>query len=728
EEKKEDEKVEDKEEEKKEDEKVEDKEEEKKEDEKVEDKEEEKKEEEKKEDEKVEDKEEEKKEDEKVEDKEEEKKEDEKVENLTGTVSNGVKPVEDVKVTVYEELPNNEEKIIATNITDDKGRFSFSLEVNKTYKVEALLINEDNQLYYKKISSIELDKNKELELDLEQKYVIEVAVTDNRLVQIGGVQVRPVINGIEGDIARTNNLGKTYCYLLNEDIDEYTKVGLNVYYDNYGVNASSPELIYRHLEETIFEEGEFEGSIYININNALEKKINGVVRNEKGKLAKNVTVKLFERRGITEDSWIEKEVGEVKTNEKGKYSFDIPDNNTIYQVEVNDINENGNSVISDIVEARFIDFDDLVAKEDYVLNIEVKDKDGIPVKDAEVHLNNVSGIRKRKTDNFGKVAIYNKDWQPGKHIVEVIVDEGNEAKKQTKEIEIEIYEGVYKNNIVVEFDNLSVNKRLVTVKVDRKQVQVGKRNVAIEQVCIRGDGWEEYGNIVNGEAIIFIPKEYDDQFVEVVIKGELGVEVYKENIALDGLLINKTIEMSNVPRYILKGEILHDEEVEIPENLTIKIRKKILNFMTMEVASIKAVEDEFEQKQLVDGEYLVAIEYKNNEGKTYKNTEKVVIDKADKNITIEPIEVGYINVQVVDEDTEKAVQHISVGLMDNDLGITFEEELVNRQGSVTFKEGIKYGTKMSLAIISEDDYEIVSGNNFEYNNKNMSIVMKVRKK
>lgn len=580
---------------------------------------------------------------------------------LSGKVTFQGEPVEYARVNVFDDSIVDGDNFVTGIETDKDGNFSFYVKSGKTYWIEAWITDEDGNGYH--ISKTDINMNQDytgITLELEQKYVANFNVVDKNGVAMSDIMVRPVVDGKENGWSYTDNYGFAQRYLWDWDWNQEALFGFNFYTDE-----SNSQLVYSMPEELSYEKDKYTQEFDVVLAQyGLDQEITGYVKKLDGTPAKNTSIELYEREIKHAYGWSSRRVAETTTDEEGKYTFKVPDNKKVYHVEVHSRDTQGNTWVTDTVEARFVHEQDAIIRQAYGIDFEVVDKNNMPIRDAEIRVYHNNGDSGTNTGSNGKASIYRPSMEPGTYLIEVTVGEGENAKVQVRQITMT--EGTYNYSEKFKFDNVETNNRLAIIEVIGDYVTVGNREIRVAEVGVQGENWGQWTKVENGKAVITIPEEYADNEVRIIVAGPNGERLYHEgNISFTENTLEKKLDLRNLPKYTVDGQVAlmtTEGMIQVTTGAMISVEVGTWDGERINIGNHVSDEIGFTQDNLVGADYYFVATYTDENDQQYMCTEHIDVYNNRNSFVMELLPVVKVNVTVVDADTNETLSDVPLEL------------------------------------------------------------------
>lgn len=612
-----------------------------------------------------------------------------------------------VKITT-----RKEDNYVVHGTTDEEGYYSFFVPACELYNIEAWLEDEDGYGYHVKNRNIpKVHESKTVNLDLIKRHVVNFKVVDKNDVPVRNIEIVPMVNGKQDGWSYTDNFGEATRYLW----DEEAKYGFEFY--------ANGKLVYS-IPESIQADEAYKKDMYIKLDTiGLDNTIEGQVLNEAdNKPLANTKVYLYELIANGPDSSSTYDVATTITDEKGFYSFNIPDVKKTYLVEVHTKTEEGNYYASQDVDARFTAHTGLLVKQAYGVKITVVDKNDVPMPWVRVGLEYPQGGHSyTNTNSDGSKDIFGYHIEPGLHVVKAMIED------DVKVHGLQIVEGKYNYEVVFKYDNIVENRRIANISIDEKSIQVGDITIPIHSVRMIGvneannpdaGSWGVGNEVINGKATLVIPEDCKGDKVTLEVLGQNDEILYtKENVSFTEAILNYNINLKDLPRHTLTGQVLLNGEVTTGAAITINMVGHGYEDTTVGKTDTKA--NLYTQENLVEGRYLVRAEVTTGSA-LYVATSRVDVD-ADTNLDMELKEARTIKVKVEDEAGNAITNTgVEINFMGNNGEHVYYTVRTNDKGELEIIEGLEVGQEIWFWVrrdngISyetlQDNFKIEDGDN-----------------
>lgn len=611
---------------------------------------------------------------------------------------------EGAMIEIYE-VTNQGNQYIKTVYTDENGAYSVNLGSGKTYRIEAWLNDGDNNGYFYsgKISTLTQNLNG-YNFTLDQYPVANITVVDENDHPIKDVKIVPVMDGKEDGWSYTGYTGNEIRYLWGDD---ETTFNFNVYLADVKVEPST--VIKDITVGEVKEKYGYRFDLKVELPFTIPSTVTGKLVSESGEVFKNYPVSLVRNKYSLDHG--SKWVSEVATttDSEGVFTFENIDTNLAedeyYTLSVSSRDENGNSYNADnrsqSLYALQANGNQIKLQQTYGVVVKVIDKDGKPVRDADVELSATTS-----NGNYGYST--NTNYQGIADIHATYIEPINntlvvEYKGQAVVTNVQMTEGNYNYETVVQLDNISISGKMATIKLADHSVTVGDQTITASQVCIEGSNGDYWSDIdSSGEAVIILPEDYNKD-LKLYVVGSDGETIYRDKIDILDNQFSQTIKLSDVPKYTVSGELRvvttsQSYTVTTGASISVNTNGNFFGNLGTPIATSESTESGYTQSNLVSSaSYIVTARYE-KEGKKYIGRRTLFA----KDVSDGQVEDRIENINLA-EATE-----VSIKFQDNNRNVLSNAEVyvnnerfrTNNNGYLTYEMGI--GEKVNF---------YVSGNN-----------------
>ena len=629
------------------------------------------------------------------------------------TESNGVQYAR-VNAYMYDE--DGSWDSVGSMLSEEDGYYSFYLESNEDYWIEAWINDEDGYGYHVNNTDIHLTEDKSINLNLEKKHVANFKVTDKHGVALDDIDIQLCTDGTPVQTISVDAYGEAIVYMWNENADytfDFLYNGKSIYKD---------PTIYRADETHKLE-------IPVTINElGLENVISGqVVYKTPEKLVEDVEVTLHEVdvTGPWNNDWHYVET--AITDAEGNFAFGVDDVTGIYRVSARakKLSESGekNYYISDNIDPRFLGElgNKLELSQAPSITINVEDKNGFPLEGVLTGIEFQHGsVSKGHTDSQGERLLSSHGLTPGNYLVwaEMKID-GNTQRRVHA---LEIVEGKYNYNYTFQFD-VESKDRLATVTIPNKEVKVGDAVLVADAIrigSINGSekSWSCWADIEDTETSIVIPEEYRDEKVMIEVFSQENITLFQDEVTFAGNMLEKTVDLSDRPTYSLDVslEVTTSSALQIEPEIDLSV--ELIDWWNSEQQSVTVAQDITDQSHhtftgLIDGRYRIRAEH-TTPGGLYVNT--TIVDSGDlgsgTDLHMKLVPATEFTVVFQDEQGNALVnKNIEIEYRNASGRYASTAVRTDRRGSATFLEGLHGDKDVTISIYSDRDtnYSIIGG-------------------
>ena len=638
-------------------------------------------------------------------------------------VGDQLKDVAEGATIQFYEVTNNSSKYITTIYTDEKGAYSINLNSAKTYRIEAWLNDgEGNGYFYSgTINNLRQNLNGH-NFTLKQHPVANITVVDLDGRPIKDVKIVPVMNGKEDGWSYTDFTGNETRYLWGND---ETTFNFNFYLGDTMVTL--PQELQDIVVGEVKEKYDYKVDLRIVLPYRIPSVVEGTIVSEQGEALANYKVHLVKRRYSTDGSskWVEETV--VRTDSYGRFIFEGIETSLkdeeYYELSVASRDTKGNSYNADnrslSLYALQANGNKLQVKQTYGVIVKVIDKDGKPIKSADVTLNGVTsdgrfGYR-TNTNNQGVADIHATYIKPGNHILTV------EYNGQSVVTNVQMTEGTYNYEQTIQLKDVSLSGKVARLKVYGQSITVGDKEIKATQVGIDGPEGGYWADLdANGEATIVLPESYNEDLT-LYVAGANGERLYSEKISMPDTALSKTINLDDTVKYSLSGQITHrttEGAIKVTTGASIQVKMHTWSeYPNTLVATATTTQQGYSISNLVGSSpYIIVVRYEEDGveyiGRKWINEKRGNQSEDVDNVNLQLRELVKINIKFQDINGNP----MSIWGVD----LADEPYRTDINGKIVFEAGV--GTSFSC-----DLWEKYEGKKYEVkqiiNNRNNEVIL-----